>query len=54
MEIPHTGLKIWQASDDYDMWMISPRQGGVPLNITSTWQEAIEWADKYLRVEHGS
>lgn len=54
MDIPHTGIKIWQASVDNDMWVVSPRQGGVPLNITRTWQEAITWAEKYLRVENGT
>lgn len=48
------GLKIWQASADNDMWVVSGRQDSIPLNITYTWQEAIEWADKYLKVERGT
>ncbi len=47
------GLRIWQASIDNDMWFVSKRSGGV-LNCCYTWQEAIDWAIKYLRIERGS
>lgn len=45
------GLTIWQAPSG--MWIVGLR-GGESLNALYTWQEAIDWANKYLRVENGS